>query len=37
MTYTFEHQDQAMSGKGQLSHDDLHWEDDLEITFRRTS
>ena len=37
MTYTFDHQDQTMSGKGQLSHDDLHWEDDLEITYRRTS
>ena len=37
MTYTFEHQDQTMSGKGELSHDDLHWEDDLEITYRRTS
>ncbi len=37
MTYTLEHQDQTIAGKGQLSHDDVHWEDDLEITFRRTS
>ena len=37
MTYTLEHEDQTITGKGQLSHDDVHWEDDLEVTFRRTS
>jgi len=26
-----------MSGKGQLSHDDVSWDDDLEITYRRVS
>ena len=34
--YTFEHAGQFMSGKGQLSHDDLNWDDDLEIMYRRT-
>ena len=35
MTYSFEDQDQTMLGKGQLSYDDVNWEDDLEITYRR--
>jgi hypothetical protein len=35
MTYTFDHADQKMSGQGQLSHDDVTWEDDLTITCRR--
>jgi hypothetical protein len=35
MTYTFEHADQNFSGKGQLSHDDVNWDDDLEITYCR--
>ena len=35
MTYTFEHADQTMSGSGQLSYDEVIWEDDLEITYRR--
>jgi hypothetical protein len=37
MTYTFEEQDQRISGKGQLSHDDVKWDDDLEITYSRAS
>jgi hypothetical protein len=37
LTYTFEHEDQTMSGRGQLSFDDVNWDDDLEITYRRTS
>jgi len=35
MTYTLEDADQTMSGKAQMSHDDVHWDDDLEITYRR--
>lgn len=35
MTYTFEHADQEMSVKGRLSYDDVNWDDDLEITYRR--
>ena len=30
-TYTFEHADQKMTGKGELSYDDVNWDDDLEI------
>jgi hypothetical protein len=37
MSYTFEHDDQTISGKGQLSYDDVDWNDALEITYRRTS
>jgi hypothetical protein len=35
LTFRFEHGDQTMSGKGQLSHDDVNWDDDLEIIYRR--
>lgn len=35
MTYTFEDEDRVISGKGRLSHDDVKWEDDLQITYRR--
>jgi len=35
MTYGFERGDQAMSGKGELSYDDVHWNDDMEIMYRR--
>jgi hypothetical protein len=35
MTYTFEDSDQTMSGKAKLSYDDVTWNDDLEITYRR--
>ena len=35
MTYTIDPGDQMMSGKGQLSHDDVTWTDDLEITYWR--
>jgi hypothetical protein len=34
-TYTLEPGDRIMNGKGQLSHDDASWDDDLEITYRR--
>ena len=35
MTYTFEDEDRTMSGKAMLSFDDVNWDDDLEITYRR--
>jgi hypothetical protein len=35
MTYTFEDKDQTMSGKAMLSYDNLTWDDDLEIKYRR--
>jgi hypothetical protein len=37
MTYTFDEADQQILAKGQLSYDDVNWDDDLEITYRRTS
>jgi len=37
ITFTFEHADQEMSVKGQLSHDDVNWDDDLELSHRRVS
>ena len=37
MTYTFEHMDRVMSGKGQSSYDGVKWDDDLQITYRRAS
>jgi hypothetical protein len=37
VTYTFEYEDHTMSGKGELSHDDVNWDDDLEITYHRAS
>ena len=36
MTFTFEDGDRTISGRGELSHDDVNWEEDLQITFRRT-
>jgi hypothetical protein len=35
MTYTFEDEDRTMRGKGRLSYDNVNWNDDLEITYRR--
>jgi hypothetical protein len=35
MIYSFEDQDRVMSGKASLSFDDVNWDDDLEITYRR--
>ncbi|PYQ66631.1 MAG: hypothetical protein DMF54_07185 [Acidobacteria bacterium] len=35
MTYTFEDEDRTMSGKAMLSYDNVNWDDDLEITYRR--
>jgi len=35
--FTFDQEDQSMSCKGQMSHDDVHWDDDLQITYRRCS
>jgi len=37
VTFGFEDADQRMSGKGQLSYDDVNWDDDLEIMYCRTS
>jgi hypothetical protein len=37
MRFTFEDDDRTMTGKGRLSHDDVTWEDDLQITYRRGS
>ena len=37
MTYSFEQGDQRMSGNGQLSYDDVNWDDDLAITYHRRS
>jgi hypothetical protein len=37
VTYAFADADQKMSGKGELSHDDVNWDDDLEIVYRRAS
>jgi len=37
LTFRFDDADQTMSGKGQLSHDDVKWDDDLEITYLRIS
>jgi hypothetical protein len=36
LRFTFEQQDQRMSCKSQLSDDDVNWDDDLEVTYRRT-
>ena len=35
LRFSFEDQDRTMSGKGRLSHDDVNWEDDLQITYQR--
>ena len=35
ITYTFEDKDRTMSGKAMLSYDNVKWDDDLEITYRR--
>jgi hypothetical protein len=35
ITYTFEDKDRTMSGKAMLSYDNVSWDDDLEITYRR--
>jgi hypothetical protein len=37
MIFTFEDDDRTMAGKGELSHDNVTWEDDLQITYRRRS
>jgi hypothetical protein len=37
MTYKLERGDREMSGQGQLSHDDVHWDDDIEIKYLRTA
>jgi hypothetical protein len=37
VTYEFEHADQKMLGKGQLSRDGKNWDDVLEITYWRVS
>jgi hypothetical protein len=35
ITFTFEREGREMSGKCQLSHDDVTWDDDLEVIYRR--
>jgi hypothetical protein len=35
VTFTFEDEDRTMSGKAMLSYDNVNWNDDLEITYRR--
>jgi hypothetical protein len=35
--FTFEDDGRTMTGEGTLSHDDVNWEDDLRITYRRAS
>ena len=35
--FTFEDDDRTMTGEGNLSHDDVNWEEDLQITYRRAS
>jgi hypothetical protein len=37
ITYTFEDKGRTMSGRGMLSRDNVNWDDDLEITYRRES
>ena len=37
ITYTFEDADQKMSAKGEISHDDVNWDDDIEIAYHRAS
>jgi hypothetical protein len=37
MKFTFEDDDRTMTGEGKLSHDDVNWEEDLQITYRRAS
>jgi hypothetical protein len=36
ITYTIGVGDDTMHGLAALAHDDVHWEDDLEIDYRRT-
>jgi hypothetical protein len=35
MTYSFEDEDRTMSLKVKVSQDDVNWDDDLEVTYRR--
>src|SRR5438067_7713486 len=37
MTYTFDDEDRVMSGKGELSYDDLTWQADRQITYLRAA
>jgi hypothetical protein len=36
LTVTFEDDDNMMAGRSKLSYDNETWQDDLEITYRRT-
>ena len=36
MTFTFRDEDRVMQGNGQRSFDDVAWEDDLQIAYRRS-
>ena len=35
MAYVFDDEDRTMSGTGKLSYDNVNWDDDLRITYRR--
>jgi len=37
MSFTFEDNDRTIAGKGKLSRDNVTWEDDLQITYRRAA
>lgn len=37
MNFTFDDDVRTMTGKGRLSHDNVTWKDDLQITYRRAS
>jgi hypothetical protein len=37
MLFTFDDEDRTIRGKGKLSHDNVIWEDDLQITYRRAA
>lgn len=36
MRFTFADDERSIEGRGKLSHDNVTWEDDLQITYRRT-
>lgn len=35
MTFTFDDEDRVISGHGELSYDNVTWQDDMQITYRR--
>ena len=36
LTVTFEHDDSTMAGRSKISHDNETWQEDLQITYRRS-